>query len=242
MLDLELIAIIDDEESSAWPSKALVEDLGYNVEVISEGNYTTTQQLATELVGRSNKIGVICDHRLTHGGFADFYGSELAADLYKMHIPAILLTQFSDIDVDTTIRQYRRWLPVMLARHDLTMDSIQAGLNLCMNELGGNIMHSRVPHRTLVEVTRSYKDGDELVAEALIPGWNTERYIRFPMALMGKAELERTCSLTERGETAYLFAEVNIGAGIADELFFENFEWADVPTSSPIDNWSSFIK
>ena len=233
---VEVVKIIDDDEDSALPSKYLVEDLGYEAELITNGSYHSVEELTQKILSDTRKIAVLCDNRLTHGAFANFDGSALVASLYGHKIPSILLTQFSSIDIDTSIRRYRRWMPVMLARSDASMTSVADGLEFCFRELEGFISHSRMPHRTLIEAVGCSTDGKEAVLDAFVPGWDPETAVRFPLSLIQDEDTRyRTIATVQADQIAYLFAEVNIGATRQEDLFFDKFEWVDMPGASLTD-------
>ena len=89
-----VITVVDDDPEAAQETLFKVEDLGLQGRVISSGRYSTVEELVTQV--SQTDTGVLCDHRLQHGGLANFYGSEFVAALYHKKIPAVLVTQYSD--------------------------------------------------------------------------------------------------------------------------------------------------
>jgi hypothetical protein len=241
---LEEIIIVDDDHRSAQRSKFLVEDLDLKPRLVTDGTHNSVEELLAHLsVTSDGKTGVLCDHRLMyHKGFANFYGSEFVAALYHRQIPAILLTQYADSDIDVSIRKYRRWMPVMIPRDELNMATLPEGFDFCARELAGKIPESRRPYRTLIEISNYTSDGGEDVAEALVPGWNSEHIVRFPLALMSAEIKANTINTIRAKQSAYVFAQVNVGAEYAGELFFDEFEWATVPRTSTLDRLLNELK
>ncbi len=225
-----IVTIIDDDVDAARAIESQVQDIGgFQTRLITEGPFQDVSKLASEFV--QGQTCVLCDHRLSYRGLASFYGAEFVAYCNQHQTPALLLTQFSEQDVDVSIRRYRRHVPVLLPRHDLSSQSIQLGLTSCWQELRGDILANRRPYRTLVEIVELKREDDEDVADALIPGWKTDVAVRFPMGLIeNKFHSEVKSAIAEK-KRAYLFAQVNIGADSGDELFFEDFELAALPDS-----------
>jgi hypothetical protein len=234
---IEEIVIIDDDIKSAQKCKFIAEDLDFKTRLITDGSHKSVQQLLERILVDTKNIGVLCDHRLMyHNGFANFYGSELVAALYHHKVPGILLTQYGDSDIDTSIRQYRRWNPVMIPRDEISMENIPKALNFCEQELSGIVPASRKPYRTMVEITRCTSDDGHDIAEAFVPGWNASHMVRFPLSLMDEGTIMKTQLTVQKGDFAYLFAQVNIGAANSGELFFDHFEWAGEPQTSSLDS------
>jgi FixJ family two-component response regulator len=98
------IAIIDDEKDFADAAAWEVEEAGYEPVLIVEGSFKEINDLVSKI---PEDVGaVLCDQRLRKSGFANFDGSDLIAVLYDQKIPAILNTQYFDID-DVPIRKHR---------------------------------------------------------------------------------------------------------------------------------------
>src|SRR5262245_6513403 len=94
------VAIIDDDEEKARAVGFMVDDAGLKPVVIP-GPFRTVQDLVGRVKGQA--AVAICDHRLTPGGFATFFGAEAVAQLIGAGVPAILLTQFADQGSDVSI-------------------------------------------------------------------------------------------------------------------------------------------
>ena len=169
---------------------------------------------------------VVCDHRLREGGLADFYGSQLVASLYDLKKPAILITQYL-YDTHTTIGAFRRKIPVLLTRDELTPMSLKRGIDQCSDELEGRISRDRRPHRTIIRIERIDKESGQEVVEAFIAGWKSKQAVRFPASLIPEDLLEDVrSSLKDVQSSTRLFAKVNVGATRPEDLFFNDFEMA----------------
>lgn len=82
----------------------------------------------------------------------------------------------------------------------------------------------RKPHRTLLRIVGIGKESGEDVIDAIIPGWNPHRAVRFPAILL--PEFIRKSHMKEG---VHLFAKINLGAERASDLYFKDFEIATEP-------------
>ncbi|MBZ9752486.1 hypothetical protein K7W42_16685 [Deinococcus sp. HMF7604] len=233
------IYIIDDNRELAEDLRDRIVDMDFNPRLIIDGHYKFVPNLLDEI--EKGDCGVLCDHRLQHGRLAEFYGSQLVAALYDLKLPALLLTQFSEQDVDTTIRKYRRKIPSLIARSEIDDNAILEGLSKCIKELNGDFSDGREPHRCLIEINYIDQDGDDVVVDAFIPAWRSASAVRFPVELMGLGAEERIRKGLQESEDGiiHIFAEVNIGADISDEFYFENFEWPNNTNESALGSFLS---
>jgi hypothetical protein len=141
-------------------------------------------------------------------------------------VAALLVTHYLESDADISIRRYRRNIPVLL-RELPPPESMPDVFNRCREEVQGNVPANRRPWRTLIRVVgTSREQGTELV-EAVIPAWNPETIVRFPVELV-REDLRKTMKSGLR-----LFARVNVGAEDAKDLFLDSFEPA--PEANPDD-------
>jgi len=211
------IAIIDDNYDARRLASIEVRDAGYDYffpdsvpQEVSDMAYLIKQ----------NASGALCDHRLAFGSYASFQGAELVAFLYDIGFPALLVTQYSEIDADVSIRKWRKKIPTLISREEMSAESIKIGFEKCLSELRGTKNTERIAHRTLLRVTgREYESGEEVV-DVVIPGWNPQKAVRFPLSLIN-SDIRDKVQLECR-----LFAHINIGANDSEDLFFENFEIA----------------
>lgn len=212
----QIVAVIDDSPDLAEETCYQLEEVGYQWKTFL-GPFKDVGELAQQLAEQT--YAVICDHRLREGGLADFYGSELVAALYDLKKPAILITQYLN-DSHTTIGAFRRKIPVLLARDELTPMSLKQGISQCASELDGSISRERRPRRTIIRVEQISQEFGQDVIEAFIAGWKPRQAVRFPASLIPEYILNNVQTGTR------LFAKVNVGAPKSEDLFFENFELA----------------
>jgi hypothetical protein len=214
------LAIVDDESSDAQIPEWEVEAAGFEPLLINR-RFRSIEDLAVFIQAEAQ--GALCVHHLASYGLAHFYGAKLVATLYDLKVPALLVTQYVDIDNDVSIRRWRDKIPVLLSRDEANADSIQQGITSCVAELQGQVPSSRRSHRTLLRVINVTNESNEKVVDVIIPGWNPYRAVRFPASLL-PGDLEDIVAPQIR-----LFALVNIGAERSDELYFREFELAEEP-------------
>src|SRR6266568_4990944 len=110
------LAIVDDDHHPYTIDLAIpyweveVEGMFSAMPLECEGRSLNT---LVELIKEQAK-GAICIHRLAQREATNFYGAELVAALYDLKIPALLVTQYRDIDFSTSIRKWRDKIPVVL--------------------------------------------------------------------------------------------------------------------------------
>jgi hypothetical protein len=211
------VAIIDDDQEAIQIAEVEVIEAGFTPLIIP-GPIESCHGLAISLSSKAD--GVLCDHRLGYSGFASFMGAELVANLFDLKIPAILVTQYTDIDKDVSIRKWRHKIPVLLSRDETSAQRIKDGLTECKNELGGMVRQDRKPYRTLIRIETIGNESGESVIDAVIPSWNPHRAVRFPLSLLNEEIRQQVKPLTR------LIASVNIGADRSEDLFFDRFEIA----------------
>lgn len=216
------IVIIDDEKDFAETAAWEVEDAGYEPILIVEGSFKEIDDLVSQIP--KDTYGVLCDHRLVKSGLANFYGSDLVAALYDQKIPALLDTQFYDMDSDVSIRKRRHKIPVLLNKDNLDSSSIKSGMEVCLLEFDGNVASNRKPYRNIVRLVDVNQESGEEVVDVIIPGWNLHKAVRLPSSLIREWILEFEPKLGTR-----LIANVNTGAENPEDLYFTNFEIAPEP-------------
>jgi CheY-like chemotaxis protein len=222
------VAVVDDDKVARESLAEMLELAGFDFFIV-ENSFNDVEDLVKYIQGNSQ--AVICDHRLSDHGLAPFTGSELMPSLYQSHFPSILMTQYSETDINVSIRKYRDKIPVLLERDELVdikmlEDRIKKGFETCSQEFRGIMSSKRRPHRTIIHVIDITSDSGEDVAEVFVPSWNPYRAVRFPVSQIPKELLSTVKSrLNKKGDT-WLFARVNTGAEKADELYFTLFELA----------------
>jgi len=227
----DLVAIINDDpaERDIWSLQ--IEEAGYQPLVIQQptgGFFANVQQLVAEVEGQAK--WAVCDHRLSPRGMAQFVGAEAVAALnQRRHTPALLVTTWSKIDVDVSIRLYRSNVPIMLSADEFQdPGNIQFQLNACFREVvERQVPLHRVARKTLVRIETRTTETNVEVVDAVIPGWNPNTKIRFPLALIEDRLHEHV------RDGAFFSAYVNRGAEREEDLFLERFELA--PEVNPND-------
>jgi len=216
------VVIIDDEKDFAETAAWEVEDAGYEPILIVEGSFKEIDDLVLQMPQET--YGVLCDHRLGKSGLANFYGSDLVAALYDRKIPALLGTQFYDMDSDVSIRKRRHKIPVLLNKDNIDSFSIRAGMEICLLEFIGNVASDRKPYRNIVRLIDVGQESGEQVVDVIIPGWNPHKAVRLPSSLICEWIVEFQPKIGTR-----LIANVNTGAENPEDLYFTNFEIASEP-------------
>jgi CheY-like chemotaxis protein len=227
-MQFKKIAIVDDDKVARESLSQMLDFIGFEPFIV-ENTFTKVEDLAKYI--KENSQAVICDHRLSDHGLASFTGSELMPSLYKSKFPSILMTQYTETDINVSIRKYRDQIPVILERDelvelDMVEDRVNKGFETCSQEFKGLMSSARRPHRTLIHIIDVTSDSGEDVAEVFVPSWNPYRAVRFPVSQIPEELLSTVKSQLDRQEEAWLFARVNTGAEKADELYFTLFESA----------------
>jgi hypothetical protein len=221
-LNLDTIAIIDDDIENA-------ESLGINITTCGAEPRLFTEEFGSlddllHNVTRSASA-VLCDNRLNVRRSATFCGAEAVARWHKLRFPAILVSEFTDLDMNTTIREWRRNIPVVIPRDQISRRALIDGFAVCRQEISNNLPAFRKPRRAMVRISRLGNDSGTQYVEAFVPQWNPLKAVRFPRSLLGELGGNDLTS------DMLLIADVNIGARSADELFFDDFQIAPEPDS-----------
>jgi CheY-like chemotaxis protein len=203
------VAIVDDNEMKRDTFRDELE-LADWIAMPLAGPFACMQALLDKVIGQSN--AAICDHHLHHN-YAAFDGAETVATLYQKKFPAVLVTQYERALMDD-IRPHRRGIPVLLTPAEANPDSLVRGWEICKHEFEGKFGPSRMPWRAMLRID----DVDDAMVYALLPGWNSDEIIKFPISIMPLSIRQQIKPGTR------LFAQVNKGAEDQSELFFENFE------------------
>ena len=223
------VAVIDDVMGQAVTTAGIAEEARLVPSIISEahGVFKYPQQLL-KLVQDSDCSAVIADHRLSQTGFASFTGAEFVASLYDLGMPAVLLSTFSAIDGDTSIKLHRARIPSLIPRNSLDPREIMVGLKLSESELAGRMSAERRPWRTLVRIEGISNEGEIPVADAIIHTWKPDLAIRYPLDLIEDVSIREHLA-SNSSWPVRLLAEVNVGCDDANDLFLRSFEWAPEP-------------
>ena len=224
---LNTVALVDDDINASTALSVLLEDGGLQPLILDDPPQTIVE--ATKYI-QERADAAICDHRLTHLGLVPFTGAQLVANLYSEGFPAVLITQYLGIDLNVELRRYRDRIPVLLARTEADPETLVESIEICREEITGNRPMHRKPWRSLVHIVAKDTEAGEDVLDAIIPSWNPEEAIRFPASLLG--HLQRQLPAVSSGDLdVRFFAQVNIGAESARDLFLSDFEIATEPTN-----------
>lgn len=210
------ISIIDDQAEVRGSYEYSVEELG--LESVSESG-PLDDMLAECVKGVSNRAdAAICDYNLKMKAYSTFNGAELAAEFYKAHFPAVLCTKWYPAAIDE-MREFRRFIPVLVEPAKLDPTSIRMGIESCIREFSGNFLAARRPWRTLVRVEDMRKnDQGSIFLYVVVPAWNSNEVVKLPSNMVPPEVLEKL------GSGSRLHAKVNLGASGNEELFFEEWE------------------
>lgn len=140
-----------------------------------------------------------------------------------MKIPAVLITQYANIDENVSIRRWREKIPVVLRHDEADAYTIRDSIEKCVSELQGDLPESRIPYRELLCITNIENQSGEKVVDVIIPGWNPRQAVRFPASLIPKELQDKLVPET------WFLAWVNIGAEKDEDLYFRDFELAPEP-------------
>lgn len=209
---VEKVGVVDDDRSGRDTLANEVEDADL-IPIKFDGRYASIDTLV-EAVVRSGSQAVICDYRLNMHNYVTGTGAEAISRWYDRNLPAILFT--SDVTAAKEIRRYRARIPVLMDKEDLEEpELLREGLEICVAELEGNFRPERRPWQTLVSILAIHDFGIEVE----VPAWKTNETI-----LLGKDDFPTSLWNLLNPDTN-LFAEVNIGAERADDLYFQNFAY-----------------
>lgn len=221
------VAIVDDTLSAREELAETLEIVGFEPFIVE--NYWTEINSLVEHI-QANSQAVICDHRLSDRGLASFTGAELMPSLYKNKFPSLLITQYTDQDINDSIRKYRDKIPIVLKREELIDlydidtigNKIKKGLETCSQEFQNIMSSTRRPHRTFIHIV-NINNG---LVDAFVPSWNPYHAVSFPVSLIPDEFSSNIESRLKQKEDTWLIACVNTGAEKADDLYFTKFEAA----------------
>lgn len=217
------VAIIDDEEGQAEATGYRLEDAGLEPIIIRPERPFESHEQLDVAVAACNVHGIVCDHRLTRHNFSAFNGASYVAHKNREGLPSLLMTQYIDIDVDVSIREFRKDIPVLLSRDETNPENLCSGFEATIQELAGSIAPHRKPHPALVRVTNRTHESNEDVLDVFVPQWNPHKAVRFPLKLIKGIDE----SLIQPG--VRLLAKINIDARDSIELYFTDFRLAPAP-------------
>lgn len=219
--EIQTIAVVDDNNGSErclpyWEA----EIAGFHTLPVSQSLASLEETVAYI---HDNAQAAICAHRLVPRGSTHFYGAELVAALYDLKIPALLITQYTDIDQHTSIRRWRDKVPIVMHLREATHESLPQAFQACLNELQGHKTEFRKPYRVMLQVVDIQTVENKSVVDVIIARWDHYQVVRFPMSLIPQHLHNRIALGT------WLFANVNCKAEYCEDLYFQNIDLAPEP-------------
>jgi len=215
-----MLAIVDDDHHPYTIDLAIpyweveMEGMFSAMPLECEGRSLNT---LVELIKEQAK-GAICIHRLAQREATNFFGAELVAALYDLKIPALLVTQYRDIDFSTSIRKWRDKIPVVLHPREVSSETVKEHFDICRLEVQGKFSEQRKPYRVFLYALNVEHDGPEAVVDVIIPYWDHYQVARFPLDLVPQEMRKQVVA------GRWLYAHVNIGAQSVDDLYFRQIE------------------
>jgi hypothetical protein len=183
--------------------------------------FNTLDEMVKAIAERSQVA--VCTHRLGMLDGKPLYGAQLVAALYDLKIPALLVTQYSNIDQNMSIRRWKDKVPIVLHPREFEFETVQEYLEECAMELRGQPPEHRIPYRVPLRVHNVESVGEETAVDVEIESWDHCHVIRFPLSLIPEHIHADICC------GAWLYADVNIKAQYQEDLYFRNIELTTEP-------------
>ena len=208
--EISRVLIVDDDPEARASYAYPVEDLELEA-VVLEAVGTPESFVAS--VKPSD--AVVCDYHLKKHSYSPCNGDVLVAECYKAGVPGMLCTAYTGV---TIRRDYRRFIPALLKSDNLHADAFIAAWEQCLAEIDGIFDPTRRPWRTLVQLGEV--DDDRECLYAVVSSWDLHRRIRIDKESVPETIRE----LLQPGKERHFHAEVNIGAGSREDLYFVSWE------------------
>jgi len=170
----------------------------------------------------ANRISmVVCDHHLSQrNDYAPFLGAEAIAKCYSLGTPGVLVTAFESADAESSLRLFRRRIPVLIRDpQELDRIHVESALLRADREVRDQRPDiERIPHRTIMTVRHVEPRGPNRIVKVMMSQWDADQEIGFPLDLVPK-----NLHLAVK-PGSMLIAEVNIEAARQEDLYFDKFE------------------
>ncbi|MDO9395836.1 MAG: hypothetical protein Q7T71_04770 [Herbiconiux sp.] len=210
------IAILDDNPTVQEAFMSPIEDAD-RIPILLTGPLGTLDQFLS--IGPVADAA-ISDYQLSPGNYASFDGATLVSEWYKRRFPAILCTTFDKANV-ARFRVLRRWIPIIMAPHELDSDSLMSGLELVQKELQDDFSAARRPWRALVRFVEY--DEPSNTANAKLPGWS-EEVVAFRAMDLPDSVKKSVKESFDRHEEYRCFAMANLGSESNEDLYVSDWE------------------
>ncbi len=214
-----IVTVVDDDELMREDLAYWLEQGGFEPRPLN-GPYGRDLDRLVEDAAKGADF-VLCDNRLATHGFLEYPGTEVVARLNARRKPTVLVTQYAGPDA-ARIKRFLPQMPIIISRAELDTVDFRSAFEACEQELNGSPPPQRKAYRTIVQID-SVGDSEPGTVVAFVPSWKLEDAVTFPLSLFPK-EL--------RGAVlpgVSFFAEVNINAESASDLFYQHFEIAPEP-------------
>lgn len=211
------MGLIDDDPHNRDAWSLPIEDLDIEP-VLETGPISDVKDYIDRT--RNAYDAVLCDHHLkVKNQYSVVNGAELVSEIHKSGKPAMLCTRYGErLD---EIRRFRKYIPVWLNPDELNdIDKIAHGLEICINELKGNILPSRKLWRALIrfeDIDNSISDENPYY-EFTIPSWDQNKVIR----ILGRDLPDKLTKLIEPEYRCHVYT--NLGAVDLEDVYFDNWE------------------
>lgn len=217
-ISITQVAIVDDEPAVRDNWSRSVEDM--DVEPLLQESLPGDVQTALAYL-QTQAQAVVSDHHLRKiSSYASFNGAEFVAACYDVGFPAVLCTGWLDADRDE-IRPLRRKIPVAIPPKKLDPDVLQHGYEVFIDEMRGQFIAVREPHRTLLKVVDFKPEaGPPASVGVIVCGWDAETVVEVQLRWLPESVRREFLA----GARKYLRAQVNIGSEHLHELYFDAWE------------------
>jgi hypothetical protein len=211
-----MVAIIDDNARQRERLADFVKSRSFEP-LVFEQQLGSIEMTVMEARERGASYAV-CDHRLFEGNYARFFGAQAVAAFYDARVAPVLVTGWENDDVETSIRLYRQKIPSLLHSKDASPQRLELELEKSGREvIEGVVAVEREPCPAILSVTDILRRGGEAVVRAIVSQWHPTEEVGFPLAMVPQG-------LREAAQPGrFLYADVNVDATSAEDLFFVNF-------------------
>lgn len=209
------LAIIDDSPDNRQALMGLAKQAGYLPYEVEDA--LPLDDLVERVMENAN--AALTDLRLSESWNVPYNGAQLAARLFTLRLPTILVSEYANDDADTVIRLHRKNLPEVLRADAVTSAAeLRVPLRHCSEELDGRVPVHRRAWRALARVTARYSARGEALIEVVVPEWDSLTPVRLPVDLIPSEHHHRLVSGFR------FFSRINTDARTAEEVFFDGFE------------------
>lgn len=219
-INRNVVAVIDDDVLMREDAMFWLDQNGLEARPLTGPYGPDIDKLVEEAIAGSDYV--LCDQRLSAHNFLNRSGAEVAAKLYDRRVPTILISQYAGPD-EPAFKPFKGKLPVVLPRDQLGVVDLRAKFEEARAELAQGKSKSRKPYRTIIAIDSFVQGPQPQEVVAFVQNWRPQQAVTIPLSVFPAALRGRV------KPNSYFFADVNIGAGAADELYYENIEFAAEP-------------